>query len=111
MIRILLVGYLPIALLPPSKLQDILGKVTMAFQITNPDVWVPCINVILTSTSTVSTSSWHKKSMQEAVFRLQYTSHLKNKILRVNLYLMYIYMVSCTSVMKENHVISCFNIK
>ena len=36
-IRILLKGYLPISLLPPSKLQDILGKVKKAIQTTNPD--------------------------------------------------------------------------
>ena len=36
-IRVHLKGYLPISLLPPSKLQDILGKVKEAIQITNPD--------------------------------------------------------------------------
>ena len=30
-------GYLPISLLPPSKLQEILGKVKKAIQIINPD--------------------------------------------------------------------------
>ena len=30
-------GYLPISLLPPSKLQNILGKVKKAIQITNPE--------------------------------------------------------------------------
>ena len=36
-IRILSKGYLPISLLPPSKLQEILGKVKKAIQIKNPD--------------------------------------------------------------------------
>ena len=36
-IRILLKGYLPISLLPPSTLQEILGEVKKAIQITNPD--------------------------------------------------------------------------
>ena len=36
-VRILLKGYLPICLLPPSRLQDILGKVKKAIQTTNPD--------------------------------------------------------------------------
>ena len=36
-VRILLKDYLLISLLPPSKLQEILGKVKMAVQITNPD--------------------------------------------------------------------------
>ena len=36
-IRILLKGYLPISLLPPSKLQEILDKVKKAAQITNPN--------------------------------------------------------------------------
>ena len=36
-IRILSKGYLPISLLPPSKLQEILGEVKKAIQITNPD--------------------------------------------------------------------------
>ena len=36
-IRILLRGYLPISLLPPSKLQEILGKVKKAIWTTNPD--------------------------------------------------------------------------
>ena len=36
-IRILSKGYLPIPLLPPSKLQEILGKVKKDFPITNPD--------------------------------------------------------------------------
>ena len=36
-IGILLKGNLPISLSPPSKLQEILGKVKKAFQITNPD--------------------------------------------------------------------------
>ena len=35
MIGVLLKGYLPISLLPPSKLQEILGKVKKAIQITN----------------------------------------------------------------------------
>ena len=30
-------GYIPISLIPPSKLQEILGKVKKAIQITNPD--------------------------------------------------------------------------
>ena len=33
MIRILSKGYLPISLLPPSKLQDILGKVKKAIEL------------------------------------------------------------------------------
>ena len=37
LIRVLLKGYLPISLLPPSKLQDILGEVKKAIQMTNPD--------------------------------------------------------------------------
>ena len=36
-IRILSKGYLPITLLPPSKLNKILGKVKKAIQIMNPD--------------------------------------------------------------------------
>ena len=36
-IRILLKVYLPISLFPPSKLQEILGKVKKAIQTTNPD--------------------------------------------------------------------------
>ena len=36
-IRILAKGYLPISLLPPSKLQDILGEVKKAIHITNPN--------------------------------------------------------------------------
>ena len=36
-IRVLSKGYLPISLLPPSKLQEILGEVKKAIQITNPD--------------------------------------------------------------------------
>ena len=36
-IRVLMKGYLPISLLPPSELQEILGKVRKAIQITNPD--------------------------------------------------------------------------
>ena len=32
-----LVGYLPISLLPPSKVQEISGKIKKAIQITNPD--------------------------------------------------------------------------
>ena len=36
-LRILLKGCLPFSLLPPSKLQEILGKVKKAIQITNPD--------------------------------------------------------------------------
>ena len=36
-IRILSKGYLPISLLPPSKLQEILGEVIKAICITNPD--------------------------------------------------------------------------
>ena len=36
-IRILMKGYLPISLLPPSKLQVILSEVKMAIQTTNPD--------------------------------------------------------------------------
>ena len=35
--RVLLMGYLPISLLHPSKLQEILGEVKMAIQISNPD--------------------------------------------------------------------------
>ena len=37
-IRVLLKGYLPISLLPPSKLQEILGKVTKTIQIRNPNL-------------------------------------------------------------------------
>ena len=36
-IRVLSEGYLPISLLPLSKLQEILGKVKKAIQISNPD--------------------------------------------------------------------------
>ena len=36
-IAIYLKGYLPISLLPPSKLQEILGKVKKVIQITNLD--------------------------------------------------------------------------
>ena len=36
-IRVLSKSYLPISLLPPSKLHKILGKVKNAIQITNPD--------------------------------------------------------------------------
>ena len=36
-IRILLKDYLPISLLPTSKLQEILGEVKKAIQTTNPD--------------------------------------------------------------------------
>ena len=36
-IRVLSNGYLPISLLPPSKLQEILGEVKKAIQIKNPD--------------------------------------------------------------------------
>ena len=36
-IRLLSKGYLPISLLPPSKLQEILDKVKKAIWITNPD--------------------------------------------------------------------------
>ena len=36
-LRILSRGYLPISLLPPSKLQEILGKVKKPIQTTNPD--------------------------------------------------------------------------
>ena len=36
-IRILSKGYLPISLLPPSKLQEILDKVKKVIQTTNPD--------------------------------------------------------------------------
>ena len=36
-IRILLKGYLPISLFPPSKLQDFLVNVKKATQISNPD--------------------------------------------------------------------------
>ena len=36
-IRILLKGYLPISLWPPSKLWEILGKVKRAIWTTNPD--------------------------------------------------------------------------
>ena len=36
-IRILSKSYLPISLLPPSKLQEILGKVKKAIQTTSPD--------------------------------------------------------------------------
>ena len=36
-ITVLLKGYLPISLLQSSKLQEILGKVNKAIQITNPD--------------------------------------------------------------------------
>ena len=36
-IRVLLKGYLPISLLPPSKLHEMLGEVKKAIQITNPD--------------------------------------------------------------------------
>ena len=35
--RILSNGYLPISLLPPSKLQEILGKIKKTIQTTNPD--------------------------------------------------------------------------
>ena len=36
-IRILLKGYLPISLLPPSQLQEMLGEVKKALWTTNPD--------------------------------------------------------------------------
>ena len=36
-IRILLKGYVPVSLLPPSKLQESLCKVKKAIQITNSD--------------------------------------------------------------------------
>ena len=36
-IRVLSKGYLPISLLPASRLQEILGKVKKAIQITNPN--------------------------------------------------------------------------
>ena len=36
-IRVLSKGYLPISLLPSSKLQQILGKVKKTIQISNPD--------------------------------------------------------------------------
>ena len=36
MIRVISKGYLPISLLPPSKFQEITGKVKKAIQITNP---------------------------------------------------------------------------
>ena len=36
-VRVLSKGYLPISLLPPSKLHEILGEVKKAIQITNPD--------------------------------------------------------------------------
>ena len=36
-IRVLSKGYLPISLLPPSKLQEILKEVKKAIQISNPD--------------------------------------------------------------------------
>ena len=36
-IRILSMGYIPISLLPSSKLQEIPGEVKKDFQITNPD--------------------------------------------------------------------------
>ena len=35
--RVLSKGYLPLSLLPPSKLQEILGKVKKAIQVTTPD--------------------------------------------------------------------------
>ena len=39
-IRVLLKGYLPISLLPPMKLQEILKEVKKAIQISNPDYHV-----------------------------------------------------------------------
>ena len=36
-IRVLLKGYLPISLLPPTKLQEIIKEVKKAIQISNPD--------------------------------------------------------------------------
>ena len=36
-IRVLSKGYLPISILPPIKLQEILNEVKKAFQISNPD--------------------------------------------------------------------------
>ena len=36
LVRVLLKGYLPISLLPPSKLHGILGELKKANQITNP---------------------------------------------------------------------------
>ena len=46
-IRIHSNGYLPISLVPPSKLQEILGEVKKAIQITNPDYDVVIITFIL----------------------------------------------------------------
>ena len=43
------------------------------------NIWVPCTDVILTFTSTVSTGRQHKKAMQEIAFGLQDTDHLKIK--------------------------------
>ena len=36
-LRVLSKGYLPMSLLPPSKLNDILDEVKKALQVTNPD--------------------------------------------------------------------------
>ena len=39
-IRVLSKDYLPISLLPPKKLQEILHEVKKAIQITNPDYYI-----------------------------------------------------------------------
>ena len=76
------------------------------------NVWVPYIDVILTSTSKVSTSSWHKKiHARSYIWAAVYKPSDKFKMLRVNLYLIDTYMVSCVTVTKANHVIPCFDIR
>ena len=46
-IRILSKGYLPISLLPPSKLEEILNEVKMALQKTNKDYYIVLTHLYL----------------------------------------------------------------
>ena len=75
------------------------------------NIWVPCINVILTSMSTISTGRQHLKSCAKNCALVVGCRPSENNMLEVYLHLFNIYTVSHVSVARLNHVIPCFSMR
>ena len=75
------------------------------------NIRVPCIDVIFTSTCTISTGRQHlKKPCKNCTLVAEYRPS-ECKMLEVYLHLFNIYPFSCVSVAKGNHVVPCFSIR
>ena len=92
------------------------------------NVWMPCIDVIFTLTSTVSTGKQHLKNpwrklnlgcSMHAIWKIIYIVKFWSSyaflyfrvINRVNTFSEFIYTASCMPATKVNHIIPCFSIR